>query len=84
MNFNQGKKYESIIESVFHAVYGRWPARGGEQEETDDEVLCAMNDFFVTELNLDVEAMAADWKKERAAEMNAKSMGDDDETFPQL
>ena len=85
MHINQGAKYEGIIESVFHAVYGRWPSREeGDEKEDDDDVISAMSDFFLSESNLDVVAMAADWKKERTAEMNAKAMGDDDETFPQL
>ncbi len=82
MNANQGARYDRIIESVFQVVYGRMPARGGEQEEADDEALCAMSDFFVMELNLDVEVMAADWKNERAARLNEKAMGDDDEISP--
>jgi len=61
--FNQGKKYESIIESVFLTVYGRWPAREGEQQDDDDEEIVAMLDYFVMESNLDVVAMAEAWKK---------------------
>lgn len=85
MPINQGAKYDSIIESVFHVIYGRWPARTeGDEKEDDDDVISAMSDFFLTESNLDVVAMAADWKKERAAALNEKAMGDDDETGAQL
>lgn len=85
MNINRGAKYESIIESVFHAVYGRWPSReDGDEKEDDDDVISAMSDFFLTESNLDVVAMAADWKNDRAAALNEKAIGDDDETSPQL
>lgn len=60
---NQGAKYESIIESVFHTVYRRWPAREGDQKDDDDEEIVAMLDYFLMESNLDVVAMADAWKK---------------------